>query len=171
MRCARSRPTHLACIHRLYRSQKRSSARHPIKRSLASTFSLRNWFHSPTLARQGPVRCRSSWFLGRCPRQCKRKLTPLSDTECSTELPRRLSRVHSVADFVFWAWVPMPEWEYVTVSLSDLPVKTRAVDVLNDAGEQGWELVTITSNNIAYLKRQVLRRRSRPRPPTATPAA
>jgi hypothetical protein len=65
----------------------------------------------------------------------------------------------------------MPEWEYVTVSLSDLPVKTRAVDVLNDAGEQGWELVTITSNNIAYLKRQVLRRRSRPRPPTATPAA
>jgi hypothetical protein len=63
----------------------------------------------------------------------------------------------------------MPEWEYVTVSLSDLPVKTLPVDVLNDAGEQGWELVTITSNNIAYLKRQVSRRRSRPRPPTATP--
>jgi Domain of unknown function (DUF4177) len=65
----------------------------------------------------------------------------------------------------------MPEWEYVTVILSDLPVKTRAVDVLNEAGEQGWELVTITSNNVAYLKRQVPRRRSRPRPPTATPAA
>jgi hypothetical protein len=84
-------------------------------------------------------------------------------------LLRRISRLQCVAAFVFWAWVPMPEWEYVTVSLSDLPVKTRPVDVLNDAGEQGWELVTITSNNIAYLKRQVSRRRSRSRPPTATP--
>jgi hypothetical protein len=64
----------------------------------------------------------------------------------------------------------MPEWEYVTVSLSDLPFKTRPVDVLNDAGEQGWELVAIAPNTIAYLKRQISRRRSRPRPPPATPA-
>jgi hypothetical protein len=76
------------------------------------------------------------------------KLTPLSDTERSTELPRRISRVHCVAAFVFWAWVPMPEWEYVTISLSNLPVKPRPVDVLNDAGGQGWQLVAITTNNI-----------------------
>jgi hypothetical protein len=65
----------------------------------------------------------------------------------------------------------MPEWEYATVSLSDLPAKTHPVDVLNDAGVQGWELVAITPNNIACLKRQIPRRRSRPAPPPATPAS
>ena len=49
----------------------------------------------------------------------------------------------------------MPEWEYVTVSLSDLPVKTRPVDVLNDAGEQGWELVTISLSNLPVKPRPV----------------
>jgi hypothetical protein len=61
----------------------------------------------------------------------------------------------------------MPEWEYVTVSLNDLPVKTRPVDILNDAGAQGWELVTITPNDVAYLKRQLPKRRARPTPRTA----
>ena len=60
----------------------------------------------------------------------------------------------------------MPEWEYVKVSLNDLPVKTRPVDVLNDAGAQGWELVTITPNDVAYLKRQLPKRRTRPTPRT-----
>ena len=49
----------------------------------------------------------------------------------------------------------MPEWEYMTIDLNDLPSKASEIDVLNDAGKDGWELVVITSNNIAYLKRQV----------------
>ena len=48
----------------------------------------------------------------------------------------------------------MPEWEYITVSLNDRSPKTLRVDVLNDAGEEGWVLVRITPNQIAYLKRQ-----------------
>jgi hypothetical protein len=47
----------------------------------------------------------------------------------------------------------MSEWEYIRLSLSDLPLKTRAVDALNIAGKDGWELVTITRNNTAYLRR------------------
>jgi hypothetical protein len=62
----------------------------------------------------------------------------------------------------------MPEWEYLTVDLNDLPRKTDAVDVLNDAGENGWELVTITPNQIAYLKRQVAKQRSTSASPTAS---
>jgi hypothetical protein len=49
----------------------------------------------------------------------------------------------------------MSEWEYSTVNLSELPRDTGELDLLNDAGKDGWELVGITSNNIAYLKRQV----------------
>jgi hypothetical protein len=40
----------------------------------------------------------------------------------------------------------MPEWEYRTLDLNDLPRKTEAVDDLNDAGEDGWELVIISPN-------------------------
>jgi hypothetical protein len=47
----------------------------------------------------------------------------------------------------------MPEWEYMRIDLNDLSCKTEDVDFLNDAGEDCWELVTITSNQIAYLKR------------------
>ena len=49
----------------------------------------------------------------------------------------------------------MPEWEYTKIDLNDLPSKASVIDVLNDAGKDGWELVLITSNNIAYLKRQI----------------
>ena len=49
----------------------------------------------------------------------------------------------------------MPEWEYMTISLNDLPPKASEIDVLNDAGKDGWELVIITSNNIAFVKRQI----------------
>jgi hypothetical protein len=49
----------------------------------------------------------------------------------------------------------MAEWEYLTINLSDLPLKTRAIDILNDAGKDGWELVAITKKNISYLKRQI----------------
>jgi hypothetical protein len=49
----------------------------------------------------------------------------------------------------------MTLWEYITINLSDLPFKTRPIDLLDDAGKGGWELITITSNNVAYLKRPV----------------
>jgi hypothetical protein len=48
----------------------------------------------------------------------------------------------------------MPHWEYRKINLNDVPRKTEDIDLLLDAGQAGWELVTITSNNFAYLKRE-----------------
>src|SRR6266478_4304038 len=47
------------------------------------------------------------------------------------------------------------EWEYRKIALNQLPRKTDDIDELCDAGEEGWELVAILANNVAYLKRQV----------------
>jgi hypothetical protein len=49
----------------------------------------------------------------------------------------------------------MPKWEYLVIDLSDLPRRTDEIDLLNDAGVNGWELAGIQTNNKAYLKRQV----------------
>jgi Transposase, Mutator family len=38
---------------------------------------------------------------------------------------------------------------------------TSELDLLDKAGEEGWELVVITSNNIAYFKRQIRKQASR----------
>ena len=46
-----------------------------------------------------------------------------------------------------------PEWEYRRILLNDLPPRTDDLDLLSEAGSQGWELVTILTNNVAYLKR------------------
>jgi hypothetical protein len=51
----------------------------------------------------------------------------------------------------------MPEWQYRKIDLSDLPPKTEAIDLLNDAGSEGWEVITITGNGVAYLKLQIER--------------
>ena len=58
----------------------------------------------------------------------------------------------------------MTEWEYLTINLGDLPFKTGPVDLLDNAGKGGWELITITSNNMAYMKRPV----DQPVPPPTT---
>jgi hypothetical protein len=50
------------------------------------------------------------------------------------------------------AHASMSEWEYTTINLSNL---LSALEVLNDAAKDGWELVAITGNNLAYLKREV----------------
>jgi hypothetical protein len=49
----------------------------------------------------------------------------------------------------------MDGWEYSKIDLNDLPRKAEDIDLLNDAGAKGWEIVTITANAIAYLRRQV----------------
>lgn len=49
----------------------------------------------------------------------------------------------------------MTQWEYRKIDLSNVPRKVDDVDLLTDAGRDGWELVGITSNNIAYFKRQL----------------
>ena len=47
------------------------------------------------------------------------------------------------------------EWEYRKIDLNQVPRKTDEIEVLCDAGEEGWELVTILPNNVAYLKRRI----------------
>ncbi len=47
----------------------------------------------------------------------------------------------------------MSEWEYWKINLNELPRRRNEIDVMCDAGEDGWELVTILPNNIAYFKR------------------
>ena len=49
----------------------------------------------------------------------------------------------------------MREWEYRKIALNQLSPKTADVDLLNDAGDKGWQLVAILPNNIAYLKREI----------------
>ena len=39
----------------------------------------------------------------------------------------------------------MPEWRYDKIDLGGLPRRTSDIDVLNDAGKDGWELVTDTT--------------------------
>ena len=49
----------------------------------------------------------------------------------------------------------MPLWEYRRLDLTDVPRRSDDVDMLNRAGNEGWELVGITTNNVPYLKRLV----------------
>jgi DNA repair photolyase len=49
----------------------------------------------------------------------------------------------------------MSQWEHHKIDLNNVPRKTDDIDLLNDAGDQGWELVTITTNSMAYFKRQL----------------
>ena len=59
----------------------------------------------------------------------------------------------------------MPEWEYRKLNLNELPRGRDDVDVLNEAGQEGWELVGITSLNLAFLKRAI----DQPAPQPAAP--
>jgi hypothetical protein len=51
--------------------------------------------------------------------------------------------------------IVMPQWEYEKIDLNDTPRKSNEIDVLNDAGQDGWELIALTPNNHAILKREV----------------
>jgi hypothetical protein len=47
------------------------------------------------------------------------------------------------------------EWEYQKIVLSDHRRQGDDIDLLCELGEKGWELVAITLNNVAYLKREI----------------
>jgi hypothetical protein len=49
------------------------------------------------------------------------------------------------------------EWEYRKIDLNGLSNSVQDIDLLNDAGKDGWELVAIMPNYMAYLKRQILK--------------
>jgi len=48
------------------------------------------------------------------------------------------------------------QWEYRKVLLNEHHRREGDLYLLCDVGGRGWELVTITANNVAYLKREVL---------------
>jgi len=49
----------------------------------------------------------------------------------------------------------MPEWKYRKIDLNLHRPQGDELELLNAAGADGWELVGISSNNMAYLKREV----------------
>ena len=49
----------------------------------------------------------------------------------------------------------MTQWEYSKIDLSRINPRSDDVELLNHAGQDGWELLAIAPNNIAYLKRSV----------------
>ena len=49
----------------------------------------------------------------------------------------------------------MQQWEYTKIDLNSATARRDDIEFLTDAGNEGWELVAITVNNIAYLKRAV----------------
>jgi hypothetical protein len=51
--------------------------------------------------------------------------------------------------------VTVGEWEYLRIDLNQRRPREDELDLLNRAGAEGWELVSINTTNIAYLKRPV----------------
>jgi hypothetical protein len=49
----------------------------------------------------------------------------------------------------------MREWEYLRLDLNDTPRRGDETTVLNRAGSEGWELVTVTGYGLAILKREI----------------
>ena len=49
----------------------------------------------------------------------------------------------------------MPRWDYKKIDLNDLPRRSTDIDILNDAGRDGWELAAITENAIAFMRRVI----------------
>ena len=47
----------------------------------------------------------------------------------------------------------MLQWEYQKLDLNVAPRRGDPISTLNMAGSEGWELVSITANGMAYLKR------------------
>lgn len=45
-------------------------------------------------------------------------------------------------------------WEYKKIDLNSPPRKKTAMDLLNEAGQEGWELISVNPLGSAYFKRQ-----------------
>lgn len=44
-------------------------------------------------------------------------------------------------------------WEYKKIDLNSPPIKKSSEDLLNEAGREGWELISVSSLGVGYLKR------------------
>jgi hypothetical protein len=67
--------------------------------------------------------------------------------------------------------LPCRNFEYEKINLNYIPRGGDDIDLLDELGKDGWELIAITANNIAYLKRQVAyAKKPRARSPATTPA-
>ena len=49
----------------------------------------------------------------------------------------------------------MHQWEYLRLDLNDIPRRGDETVALNKAGAEGWELVAVTCNGLAILKREI----------------
>lgn len=49
----------------------------------------------------------------------------------------------------------MRKWEYKKLALNEAPRRGDEIDLLCDAGDEGWELVAVLPNGVAYLKREL----------------
>jgi hypothetical protein len=47
------------------------------------------------------------------------------------------------------------KWEYKKIAANEASRRRDDIDLLCDAGEEGWELVTLLPNGVAYLKREM----------------
>ena len=68
----------------------------------------------------------------------------------------------------------MTRWEYARLDLGSISTNMTDVEVLNGAGDEGWELIAITGNNIAYFKRPIAAQRkprAAARRPLSTPSS
>jgi hypothetical protein len=63
---------------------------------------------------------------------------------------RELASAH-----IFEETAAVSEWEYSRINLNEVPRRADDIDALNDAGKEGWELVAITTNNVAFLRRPI----------------
>ncbi len=52
----------------------------------------------------------------------------------------------------------MRKWEYKKIALNESPRGRDEIDLLCDAGDEGWELVAVLPTGIAYLKRELAER-------------
>ena len=52
----------------------------------------------------------------------------------------------------------MRTWEYKKIALNEGSRRGDDIDLLCDAGEQGWELVAVLPHGVAYLKREVVQK-------------
>jgi hypothetical protein len=48
------------------------------------------------------------------------------------------------------------KWEYKKIALNEAPRRADDIDLLCEAGEDGWELVAVLLNGVVYLKREVV---------------